>query len=185
MDFPLSGLMDEQACYDKLVPLLHPKGLGCPRCGSTDSFRVHRRDRAPVLRYRCHPNAEHPGCGRVFNAFTGTVLEGTDKRPSTILLLLRGFAQGVPTAKLARELNLARQALHGFRKRVQEQARLAFPTTPLPDPITESDEMYQNAGEKRHSASPSRRPAPPPSQQDARPRQLGKRSAARVRHGRT
>jgi len=185
MDFPLTGLMDEQACYDKLVTLLHPQGLACPRCGSADSLRVHSRERDPVLRYRCHPKAVRPGCGRVFNAFTGTVLDGTDKRPSTILLLLRGFAQGVPTAKLARELDLGRQALHEFRKKVQQQALLALPKTPLPDDVVESDEMYQNAGEKRRSASRSRRSAPTPRQQSARSRQLGQRPAARVRHDRT
>ena len=184
MDFPISALMDEQACYDKLVTLLHPYGLCCPRCGSANSYRVHSRERAPVLRYRCRPNATPPGCGRVFNAFTDTVLNATDKRPATIVLLLRGFAQGVPTAKLARELTLGRQALHEFRKRVQQQALLAFPTDPLSDPITETDEMFQNAGEKRHSTSPPRRPAPSPRQQSPRPRHLGKRSSARVRDGR-
>ena len=76
--------MDEPACYDKLVSLLHPKGLCCPRCQSADSLRVHGRERDPVLPHRCHANGG--GCGRVFNAFTGTVLGGTDKRPSTILL---------------------------------------------------------------------------------------------------
>ena len=185
MDFPLAELMDEQACYDKLVTLLHPQGLCCPRCHKAESFRVHGREREPVLRYRCHPHAAVPGCGRVFTAFTGTVLDATDKRPATILLLLRGFAQGVPTAKLARELALSRPALHEFRKRVQREARLAFPATPLPDPVTESDEMYQNAGEKRHSTSRSRRPAPTPRQQNPRARQLGHRPAARVRHDRT
>ncbi len=185
MDFPLTALMDEQACYDKLVSLLRPDGLCCPRCGGTDSVRVHGRDRTPVLRYRCHPQAAHPGCGRVFTAFTGTVLDGTDKSPSVILLLLRGFAQGVPTAKLARELNLSRPALHVFRKRVQEQALLALPATPLPDAVVESDEMYQNAGEKRRSASRSRRPSSPSSQQNPRSRQLGHGSAARVRYGRS
>jgi hypothetical protein len=31
MEFPLHELMDEQACDDKLVQVLHPEGLGCPR----------------------------------------------------------------------------------------------------------------------------------------------------------
>jgi len=29
--FPLDGLLDEQACYDFLLRLLHPDGLHCPR----------------------------------------------------------------------------------------------------------------------------------------------------------
>ncbi len=28
MDFPLTDLMDQDACYHKLVELLHPKGIG-------------------------------------------------------------------------------------------------------------------------------------------------------------
>ena len=33
MDFPILDLMDQQACYHKLLGLLHPDGLTCPRCG--------------------------------------------------------------------------------------------------------------------------------------------------------
>lgn len=52
MDFPLDGLMDEQACYDFLVHLLHPGGLVCPGCGDGGEHRtVHRRVRDPVLDY--------------------------------------------------------------------------------------------------------------------------------------
>ena len=30
MDFPISHLLDSQACYDELALLLHPGGLRCP-----------------------------------------------------------------------------------------------------------------------------------------------------------
>lgn len=66
MDFPITDLMDEDACYAKLVTWLHPEGLACPRCGRADRMHVHRRHRAPILDYRC------TACHRVFNAFTGT-----------------------------------------------------------------------------------------------------------------
>ena len=33
MDFPITELMDEDACYQKLMNWLHPDGLACPRCG--------------------------------------------------------------------------------------------------------------------------------------------------------
>ena len=68
MDFPIAELMDEDACYAKLVGWLHPDGLACPRCGRHERLTVHRRYRAPVLDYRCL------ACRRVFNAFTGTVV---------------------------------------------------------------------------------------------------------------
>ena len=94
MDFPIGELLDEGACYDWLVRLIHPGGLTCPRCGS-DDLRVHR-DRDPVLDYRC------PRCERVFNAFTHTALHKTHYRPSEVVLVLRGFARGESTAALAR-----------------------------------------------------------------------------------
>jgi transposase len=142
MDFPLSDLMDQDACYDKLVSLLHPDGLSCPICKVGDHLRVHRRHRAPVLDYRC------TACGRVFNAFTGTDLEGTHRRPAEIMLILRGFAQGVPTAQLARELGCDRKHLLELRRRMQGNATRWLDRNPLGDPVAEADEMYQNAGEK-------------------------------------
>jgi hypothetical protein len=48
LDFPLIDFMDEDACYRKLVELLHPEGLSCPRCGQPDRLGVHSRHREPV-----------------------------------------------------------------------------------------------------------------------------------------
>jgi hypothetical protein len=86
MDFPIADLMDQDACYSKLLGLLHPAGLACPACKVSDHLRVHRRHRAPVIDYRCR------GCGRVFNAFTGTALSGTHRPHAEVMLILRGFA---------------------------------------------------------------------------------------------
>ena len=143
MDFPITELMDEDACYRWIVELLHPEGLACPRCGAHEGLRVHRRHRAPVLDYRCTT------CRRVFNAFTETAFHKTHRRPSEIVLILRGIAQGVPTAQLARELRCNRPHLLALRHRLQERAARARPGEPLSDPVVEADEMYQNAGEKR------------------------------------
>ena len=142
MDFPLTDLMDQDACYHRLVTLLHPAGLACPACKVPDHLRVHRRHRAPVLDYRC------TACRRVFNAFTGTSLEGTHRRPAEVMLILRGFAQGVPTAQLARELGCDRKHLLELRRRMQDNATRWLDRNPLDDAVVEADEMYQNAGEK-------------------------------------
>jgi transposase-like protein len=142
MDFPIADLMDQAACYQKLLGLLHPAGLACPTCEVADHIRVHRRDRAPVLVYRCK------ACGRVFNAFTGTALAGTHRTPAEVMLLLRGFAQGVPTARLARELGCDRKHLLGLRRAMQGHAERWLDRNPLGDGVVEADEMYRNAGEK-------------------------------------
>ena len=84
--------------------------------------------------------------------FTDTPWQGTHLSPAQILLILRGIAQGVPTAKLAREVGISRQHLLRLRHAIQARALAAADRTPLPDDQTEADEMYQNAGEKRHPA---------------------------------
>ena len=142
MDFPIQDLMNEDACYQFLLDLYHPAGLGCPRCHAVAGFYTHRYFRAPVLDYRCSR------CGRVFNAWTGTVFQGTQCRPSQIVLILRGFAQGTPTAQLARELGCSRRHLLDLRHRLQTQAQAGLDRTVLEDATVEADEMYQNAGEK-------------------------------------
>jgi transposase len=142
MDFPIADLMDEDACYAKLLLWLHPEGFACPRCHADDRMTVHRRHRPPVLDYRCGH------CLRVFNVFTGTSLHGVKRRPSELVLILRGFAQGVPTAQLARELECDRSELLKLRHRLQDTAFLGRDQQPLSDTATEADEAYQNAGEK-------------------------------------
>src|SRR4051812_30621573 len=110
MDFPITDLLDEDACYAKLVTWLHPEGLACPRCRRADRMRVHRSHRA-------HVRDDRRGhCKRLFNAFTGTALHGSRRRPSELVLIMRGFAQGVPTAQLARELACDRSELLVTRK---------------------------------------------------------------------
>jgi transposase-like protein len=156
MDFPIADLLDQDACYRKLLALLHPDGLACPRCGSREGLKVHRRHRDPVLDYRC------PGCRRVFNAWTGTILQGRQRRPAAILLILRGVAQGVSTARLARELGCDRMKLLALRHRLQGNALIGLDRNPLGDAAAEADEMYQNAGEKRRAAPRPRRPAAMP-----------------------
>jgi transposase-like protein len=171
MDFPIGELLDEAACYARLVALIHPRGLTCPRCGSGD-LRVHRRTRDPVLDYRC------PGCKRVFNAFTHTAFHKMQYRPSRLVLILRGIAQGATTARLAREIGASRTHLLTIRHRLQANALAHREAGPLEDDRVEADEMYQNAGEKRGQARRGIRPAPAAGQQVARPGVVGRRPAA-------
>jgi transposase-like protein len=178
MDFPITDLMDEGACYAKLVGWLHPDGFACPRCRQGDRMAVHRRRRPPVLDYRCGH------CRRVFNAFTDTALHGVKRGPVELVLIVRGVAQGVPTAQLARELDCDRSELLNLRHRLQDLAFRNRDRMPLDDTVLEADEAYQNAGEKRRPAPRPRGPSTVPGEQDPRPRQLGQRPAAGLRCGR-
>lgn len=178
MDFPINHLLDAQACYDEVVALLHPQGLGCPNGHGLDQCYIHKRDRAPVVDYRCKC------CGRCFNAFSTTILHGTYYTPVQIVQLLRGIAQGVSTAQLAREMGVDRGWLLHRRHQMQDLAMQACPRDALPDAVTEADEVYLNAGEKRRAAPRSGRSAAASGQQSPRPRHVGKRSTAGVGHRR-
>src|SRR5262249_41926247 len=105
MDVLRVDLSDEDACYGKLLELLHPGGLACPRCRARAGRGAPRRRRYPVLDYQC------AAWGRVFNAWTGTPLEKTHRRPSRILKILGGILLKTPTAQLARDLQCQRAQL--------------------------------------------------------------------------
>lgn len=143
MKFSIENLLDEQECYDFLVETLHPDGLKCPDCDrSVTHSRVHSYRREPILYYRCE-------CGRVYNAFTETHWQGTHYSCTTIVQILRGFLKGEPTKHMAEELDIDRGNLLRHRHQMQERAELARFKEAFPDEVVETDEMYQNAGEKR------------------------------------
>jgi transposase-like protein len=152
--FPISDLLNPQECYDYLLCVLHPNGL---QCGAGHPLPLdqapHDRTRAPLVDYRCRV------CGNVFNLFTDTVWQGTHYDCVTIVLVMRGFVQGSPTLQLADELALDYGTLLARRHQIQQFSLEHLPTTPLPDAVTEADEMFQNAGEKGEKHSD---PADPP-----------------------
>src|SRR5215210_6020748 len=145
MDFPLADLLADELSEQWLLKHFHPKGLKCPHCVARPSrarpFRRTRRSQVTV--YRCHE------CHGLYNAYSGTVFQARHLRPSQVVLLLRGVCKGEPTAGLARELGMPRSTVHGLRQQLQQNAQAMQPGTPLPDDVTETDEMFQNAGEKR------------------------------------
>ena len=101
--------------------------------------------------------------------------------PSELVLILRGFAQGVPTAQLARELGCDRSELLRLRHRLQDLAFENRDDLPLDDPVLEADEAYQNAGEKGvpHATPRTRRGGGPTRRRGTAPgRTTGRRSAA-------
>lgn len=157
IDFPLDGLLDEQACLNWLEQNLHPDGLRCPRCGQVERRRARKEGAIPS--FRCKD------CDRYYTALTGTLFEKTRQPPSTLVLLLRGIAKGETTARLARELGISRKQMHTLRGRVQNSLYETLPTDVLDEPVLEADELYQNAGEKGAAPSGRGRPAAPPREQ--------------------
>jgi transposase-like protein len=111
IDFPITALLDDSICLIWLERHLHPKGLRCPRCGSSDRRLFRQQHHFPA--YRCR------ACDGYYTLLTGTTFAKTRQRPATLVLLLCGIAKGEPTARLARELGVSRKQVHTLRHRVQ------------------------------------------------------------------
>ncbi len=147
IDFPIADLLDDDICTGWLERHLHPEGLKCPHCGRSERRLFRAQGHFPA--YRCR------GCNGYYTLLTGTVFAKSHQPPATLVLLLRGIAKGEPTARLARELKLSRKQLHTLRQRIQANLNATAPTDAMPGTAFEADELYQNAGEKKHAPSRS------------------------------
>jgi len=158
MDFPVADLLADELSEQWLLKHFHPKGLKCPHCDARRSqARPFRRTRrSQVMVYRCRQ------CQGLYNVYSGTIFQARHLRPAQVVLLLRGVCKGEPTASLARELSLPRSTVHVLRQQLQQNARAMQHSTPLSDAAAETDEMFQNAGEKRRKTRRPGRPAAPP-----------------------
>jgi transposase-like protein len=150
MIFPITELLDDHESLAWVERHFHPKGLRCPGCGATrEEAREFRRHKRGFVDYRCQ------NCQRTYNLYTGTLFAGSNLTPRRVVLLIRGICKGEPATVLAEELSLSRQCIHRWRKRLQANGYKMLSQKALPDHETETDEMFQNAGEKR-------RPTPRP-----------------------
>jgi transposase-like protein len=145
MDFPIVELMDRQACVCWIEAYFHPTGLKCPHCQADlkQALLFRKTKRSDLVVYRCK------ACRGIYNLYSGTVFEGRYFTPEQAVLFIREVVQGKSTAKLARELHISRTTALEVRHKVQANAEQEQSTEPLSDLEVETDEMFQNAGEKR------------------------------------
>jgi transposase-like protein len=141
IDFPIADLFDDSLSLIWLERHLHPEGFVCPHCGSGERRLFRRQGHYDA--YRCR------ACDGYYTLLSGTVFEGSRKRPAVLVLLLRGITKGESAARLARELHLSRQTVHTLRQRIQANLNDSAPTRTMEGETFEVDEVYQNAGEKR------------------------------------
>lgn len=145
MEFPITDLLSKEQSENWLLEYFHPEGLKCPKCGASVEqslpFRVTKRSELPV--HRCR------NCQSIYNLYSGTVFEHRHLRPQQAVLLVRGVLKGEPSKVMAAELDLNYITVLQLRRKLHENAQLLQSKKPLPDFEAESDEMFQNAGEKR------------------------------------
>ena len=82
MDFPITNLMEREACLDWLQEYFHPTELKCPHCQAgleeANRFRQTRRSELEVYRRK--------RCKGIYNLYSGTVFEGRHFRPEQTVL---------------------------------------------------------------------------------------------------
>jgi transposase-like protein len=167
MIFPITDLLDEAGSSQWIAQHFHPQGFGCPDCkAGVEQAREFRSSKRGLIDYRCKP------CARVYNLYSGTVFAGCGLSARQAVLLIRGVCKGESSAILAEELGVCRSTVHLLRQKVQANGYTMLAEGALPDLDTETDEMFQNAGEKRATARRPRRPASAARQQAARTRHL-------------
>jgi transposase-like protein len=106
LKIPRRVLKEEKSCYGFLLDALHPDGLRCPNGHLLPTGQApHDCHRAPILDYRCRE------CGAVYNLFTGTDWSKTRYSCKTIVLILRGISEGMPTQVLANQFKVDRSHL--------------------------------------------------------------------------
>lgn len=145
MEFPITDLLNREESVAWLTEHLHPEGVRCPRCRrAVSEARAFRKTvRSQLIMWRCK------GCQRTYNLYTGTVFAQHHLTPEQVVMLLRGISKGEPTTTLSAELTLSYKTVLDLRHEIQANAQQAQPEMPLSDSETETDEMFQKAGEKR------------------------------------
>jgi hypothetical protein len=118
MLLPIEDLLDEERCFRMLLDALHPDGIRCPNGHALPADQApDDRHRAPVMDYRCRE------CGRVFNLYRGTALQGVRYGPSRLVMILRGFCSGqggctklheIPSESTCSRYSMFRPALARF-----------------------------------------------------------------------
>ena len=168
MDFPILEICDDELGEIWLRKYFHPQGMHCPSCSaSANQARFFgQTTRSHVTMYRCRQ------CQAAYTVHTGTLFANKHLRPAQVILLLRGVCKGESTASLARGLHMAYDTVHHLRQQLHTNAIRLQPETPVPDAVTETDEMFQNAGEKRRKTRRSRRSPTTARQQTERSRHL-------------
>ena len=148
MEFPIQDLLGYEESVEWLLAHFHAEGLRCPECEQpvekSREFRQTKRSELTV--YRCRE------CESIYNLYTGTVFQGRHLPPPKVVMFMRGVCKGEPTTVLASELEMDYKMALELRHEIQANAEQAQPETALPDQQTETDEMFQNAGEKRRQA---------------------------------
>ena len=145
MDFPLLEICNDELGEVWAERHFHHGRLRCPGCGvgKRSAGIEGYTKRSQVVQYRCRK------CRRVYRVYHGTVFAHKQIRPAQAVLLVGGICKGESTASVARDLELKDDPVLAVRRAIHPTAQPRQSREPLPDRVTETEELFQKAGEKR------------------------------------
>jgi transposase-like protein len=119
----------EKGCMIELLRLLgrdwsallteSRKSPFCPRCPKCQERATkHRPNEAHGYDYRCHH------CGRVFNAWSGTVFEKTHRTPTKLATLVFGFLLKISASRFQRDLGWHKTSVRRCFKKLERHEGL-------------------------------------------------------------
>ena len=145
MIFTITALLSHEQSMTWIEQHFHPQGLRCPSCGAArEQARPFRRTQRGLLTYRCN---RCQSAYNLYNLSSGTIFAQSLLPPAKLVLLLRGVCKGESTAALAQEWQLSRTSVQEWRQKIQRNGYALRAQAVLPDSHSETDEMFQNAGD--------------------------------------
>ena len=104
-------LLDESACREFCLRLLHPSGPRCPRCGvCLTGVRVET--------FRAGGRVECQSCGRWYTARTGTPLQGIKANWRQLVLLCAMHGRGCRPSDISPVCRISEDTVRRYLKRI-------------------------------------------------------------------
>jgi len=119
---------------------LHPEGLKCPNGHELEKAWIHRTDRKPIIDYKCKI------CGKYFNIFTETTLQGTRLSVTQLFQCFNGVLFKVPYQKLSTQIGISRRSVSVNSKKMELLAdtyKYQFHTHPRYLSQSEQDKRFK------------------------------------------
>lgn len=142
MTINISGLIDQEKCYNKVRELRWPLGTICITCNSTNIVKNgHKTAHPECQKHLCKD------CGKQFDDLSNTIFSGHHQPLSIWILCLYFMGLNLSNSQIAKELDLCVSDVQEMTLKLREGVESKRPEILLEGEV-EFDEVYVVAGHK-------------------------------------